>query len=43
MNERAESRLMKTDIVLLDKPDLHELELNCLLNKLELPWTYFII
>ena len=29
MNERAESRLMNTDIGLLDKPDSHKLELNC--------------
>ena len=29
MNERVESKLMETDIGLLDKSGLHELELNC--------------
>ena len=29
MNERAETKLMKTDIGLLDKPDQHKVELNC--------------
>jgi len=29
MNERAESRLMNTDIGLLNKLDPHEMKLNC--------------
>ena len=42
MNERAESRLMKTVIVVLDKPDLHELEFNCLCECWAVVWYYDI-